>query len=377
MIDCVSVSVDAAKPETYRIVRRGGELADLLPNLEFIGELRRDKAIDYFRLSFVTQDLNFREMTAFIELARRVGADSVRFQMMHDWETYQDSDLKQRRIHLSDHPQHEEFVAVLKSLPNPQTPKVFSDFGYITERPQKVGEWNRDRLQAVLVQLIERIRQAEVDPRPSGNYYIENVFPLEIYQQILERLPASDCYDFIEHPDAVLPDGTKTRKLLDLTPRTIARMPQENQRFWTDLTAILTSEALQKAILDKFADRIADRFGLHRPPLVTVPILYRDFPGYRIGVHTDAPYKVATMQFYFPRDNSQSHLGTSFYNKTASGFEIYKTNAFRPNSAYGFVRTEDSWHGVEQLAMGESHRDTLALTIYVKGKEYRSNGGMM
>ncbi|MFO1435235.1 MAG: carbamoyltransferase C-terminal domain-containing protein [Gammaproteobacteria bacterium] len=378
MIDCVSVSVDAAAAETYRIVRRGGEFADLLPSLEFIGELRRNEAIDYYRLNFVAQDLNFREMPAFVELARRVGADSVRFQMMHDWGTYQSEELRKRRVHLSDHPQHEEFVAVLKSLPKLHRPRIASDFGYLVDQPNIVNETGGvSGVQAVLPRLIERIRMAEVDSRPSDNYYVENFFPPEFYQQILAHLPDSDVYDFIEHPDAVLPDGTKTRKLLDLAPHTIAKMAPELRQFWTDFTRVLVSEELQNAILDKFADCLEDRFGCQRPPLVSVPILYRDFPGYRIGVHTDAPYKVATMMFYFPRDLSQRHLGTSFYFKTVNGFEIYKTNDFKPNSGFGFVRTETSWHGVEQLEMGESIRNTLALTIYVKGKEYRSDGGMM
>ncbi|MCG3200615.1 MAG: hypothetical protein NFCOHLIN_00471 [Gammaproteobacteria bacterium] len=134
---------------------------------------------------------------------------------------------------------------------------------------------------------------------------------------------------------------------------------------------------MQQAILENSANRIEERFGTHRPPLISVPILCRDFPGYRIGVHTDAAYEVATMQSCLPRDDSQLHLGTSFYLETAAGFQKYKTNVFRPNSVYAFVRTEDSWHGVERMAMGESHRDTLALTIYVKGREYRSDGGMM
>ncbi len=232
-------------------------------------------------------------------------------------------------------------------------------------------------MHGVLERLVDRICGAQVDPRPSGNFYVEDVFPDPLYREILSRLPADDRYDFIEHPDAVLPDGTKTRKLLDLGPHTLARLEARDQAFWRELMAILVSERLQQAILEKFADRIVERFGTHRPPLVTVPILYRDFPGYRIGVHTDAPYKVATMQFYLPRDDSQLHLGTSFYFRTAEGFQKYKTNVFKPNSAYAFVRTEESWHGVERMAMGESPRDTLALTIYVKGREYRSDGGTM
>ena len=229
----------------------------------------------------------------------------------------------------------------------------------------------------VLDHVIARVRAATVDWRPDGNYYVEDVFPAPFFHELVQRLPADSAYDFIEHPDAVLPDGTRTRKLLDLGTHTLARIDASNRPFWRAVLEMVTSEALQQAILDKFAPRIRERFGAHRPPLVTVPILYRDLPGYRISVHTDAPYKVATMQFYLPRDDSQRHLGTSFYDKKPDGFELYKTNVFKPNAAYGFVRSEESWHGVEPMASTESRRDTLALTIYVPGMEYRSGGGTM
>jgi hypothetical protein len=69
---------------------------------------------------------------------------------------------------------------------------------------------------------------------------------------------------------------------------------------------------------------------------------------------------------------SQMHLGTSFHLKKPVGFQHLKTNLFQPNSAYAFVRTDESWHSVRQLAAHEQIRDTLALTLYVKGQEYSS-----
>lgn len=132
MIDAVNVSVDATRPETYAIVRRGGQLAELLPNLDFIGELRREGAIRHYRVCFVVQDHNFREMPEFVELGQKVGADTLHFQMMHDWGTYAPGELNRRRIHLVEHPEHAAFVEVLRSLPVPKAPKVLSDFAYLT-----------------------------------------------------------------------------------------------------------------------------------------------------------------------------------------------------------------------------------------------------
>lgn len=227
-------------------------------------------------------------------------------------------------------------------------------------------------MQSVLNQILAQIQSAPVDPLPSENFYMENCFSDEVYAEILERLPTDEQLDFIEHPDAVAPDGRKTRKLIDLTEASIARFNQENRDFWRSMREMLSSETLQQAILMKFKNRIDERFGKDWPELVTVPIFYRDFPGYRISEHTDAPYKVATMQLYFPSDYSQLHLGTSFHLRENGKFKDFKTNVFKPKSAYAFVRTDQSWHSVKTLAAHESPRNTLALTIYEKGKEYQS-----
>ncbi len=231
-------------------------------------------------------------------------------------------------------------------------------------------------MQMILKRLIEKIESAPIDPRPSDNFYMEDVFDPDIYAEILARLPNTNDYDFIDHPDAVLPDGTKTRKLLDITDETLSRLHPADSAFWRQLRTVFTSSLLQAAITRKFLQPILGLYQGHIPEMVTVPIFYRDFPGYYITPHTDAPFKIATLQFYFPKDNSQIHLGTSFHEKQDNGFSLLKTNQFKPNSAYAFVRTNNSWHSVQPLASNESIRNTLALTIYLKGHEYKSTREM-
>lgn len=227
-------------------------------------------------------------------------------------------------------------------------------------------------MQRVLARLVERIRSAAVDPVPNDNIYLENVFTSGIYAKILECLPDESAYDFIVHPDAVLPDGTITRKLLDLNERTLPRLSPKQHAFWKRMLGVMTSPVLLDAITTKFAKGIAAAYGDNWPEFTPIPVFYRDYPGYRIGIHPDIACKVATMQFYFPRDTSQIHLGTSFHIQNETEFVVHKTNEFKPNSAYAFVRAENSWHSVQQLAPTEKARDTLALTVYIKGTEYQS-----
>ena len=117
------VSIDAARGATYAIVRRGGSFDRLLENLAFIGELRRAERIRHFRLDFVVQALNFREMPAAVELARAFGCDVMHFQMIRNWGTFSLPEYQAHFIGSPDHPDYAEFLDVLRH-PNLALPMV-------------------------------------------------------------------------------------------------------------------------------------------------------------------------------------------------------------------------------------------------------------
>ena len=224
----------------------------------------------------------------------------------------------------------------------------------------------------IIARIVRRIDAAPVDPAPCGNIFMEDMLPRNVYRELLARLPGDEALDPIIHPDAITGDGRRTRHLLDLTRDSLARIDPEHQPFWEAMIEVFTAPEITRAIIAKFAPTLRERFGHTLPDLVAVPILYRDFPGYRIGIHPDTARKIATLQFYLPEDESQLHLGTAFHQRTASGYERLKTNAFEPNAAYAFVRTEESWHSVDELGPDEKVRNTIALTFYIRGQEYQS-----
>lgn len=253
------------------------------------------------------------------------------------------------------------------------TPQTRDVLNYLYAKPgYGGGAHDRADVRAIADQIVDRISTAPVDPMPSDNIYLQDVLPVNVYQELLKRLPADDVLDPIRHPDAVAPDGRVTRRLLDLTEASLARFDPRDRAFWGMIMDAFTHPSLTAAVIAKFRDTLEQRFGDAFPRLVAVPVLYRDYPGYRIGIHPDTASKIATLQFYLPADESQSHLGTSFHRRTAIGFERLKTNAFLPNSAYAFVRTSESWHSVDTLAEDEAVRNSIALTFYIEGEEYRS-----
>ncbi len=125
-VDQVEVSIDAADPLTYGLVRRGGDFARLLRNLDYLAGQRRDRKIRYLMLSFVVQEANFREMPSFVELGRRVSADRVRFSLIRPWRRGLASGAYAKAMIWDEaHPDFEAFLAVLRD-PALSDPRVWA-----------------------------------------------------------------------------------------------------------------------------------------------------------------------------------------------------------------------------------------------------------
>jgi wyosine [tRNA(Phe)-imidazoG37] synthetase (radical SAM superfamily) len=113
--DEVLVSIDAATPETYAVVRRGGDFARLRRNLEFLAKLRAAGEIKQFTLAFVVQAINFREMPAFVRLGKDLRVDRVGFSRIQHWPRgMTDVQFREAQVWREDHPLRRELSAVLR-----------------------------------------------------------------------------------------------------------------------------------------------------------------------------------------------------------------------------------------------------------------------
>ncbi len=225
---------------------------------------------------------------------------------------------------------------------------------------------------SIIIRISNLIENAWLEYNPTPHFYISDIFPNNLYDYLLNLLPLDSDLAPINHRDAINSNGNITRYLLDLTPHTISIFDKERKLFWSKLIQILTSEEIINTLLNKFSIQISKRFGDALPEYEVVPIFYRDFSGYKIGIHPDSENKIATFQFYLPKDFSQKHLGTIFHERDNDKFHEVKKNLFLPNSAYAFVRTDESWHSVDELGLTELPRNSLAITVYVKGYAYSS-----
>ena len=100
---------------------------------------------------------------------------------------------------------------------------------------------------------------------------------------------------------------------------------------------------------------------------------------YSIAPHTDKPDKVVSLLFYLPADESLRELGTSLYvpkdpafrcdGSIRHPFELFRkvtTAPFLPNSLFGFLKTDQAFHGVEVIDRPAVERNLLLYNIYVR-----------
>lgn len=108
----VTVSVDAAFPQTYKL-NRGADWYVLMENLEFIADLRRGLGTT-FKIVMAVQENNWRQMIWFASLASHLGATAW-FTALTNWGTWTEAEYRARAVHLPGHPEHQIFCEQLKA----------------------------------------------------------------------------------------------------------------------------------------------------------------------------------------------------------------------------------------------------------------------
>ncbi len=109
----VSISVDAATPETYRRVR-GGDFKQLQQNLAMLSELRQAGKINFLEINFVVQRANYRDMPAFVQWGKDLHVDHVWFKQLENWGTFKRKDYVRNRMVVKNKYLAPELYAVLK-----------------------------------------------------------------------------------------------------------------------------------------------------------------------------------------------------------------------------------------------------------------------
>jgi hypothetical protein len=225
--------------------------------------------------------------------------------------------------------------------------------------------------------LVERVAGAHVETSPFQHFYVEGIFPDDVYRQIVANLPARSSYLPFNIKRWKNDQGDSTRDRLCLSEGELGRIDETRRPFWSSLTEALESDAFRRAVYAKLSADIAIRLGCPEQAVLEQAaypnvVLVRDFLDYRIKPHPDGQPRVVTMQFYLPGDGTPSDLGTSLYTKlplahrlVGRKFKEIKRFPFRPNSAYAIAVNDcaqrQSYHGRELITAGQTVRDSIII----------------
>ena len=114
----LTITFDAARAETYKVLRRGGTWEDLVAAMQFLSDKKSNTGMT-FNTRMVIQQQNYQEMLEFYNFSLEYGADRVEFVRLTNWGTYGAGFLTQDVLDRN-HPeflQAQEMVKQVGNLP--------------------------------------------------------------------------------------------------------------------------------------------------------------------------------------------------------------------------------------------------------------------
>jgi len=233
----------------------------------------------------------------------------------------------------------------------------------------------------VLEYMKSKITDAPLEMLPSPHFVVDALFPPDFYKEIIKNRVDNDAFVSIGTTGRTT-GAYKDRYMLKLDGESLAGLDDARRTFWGSLGRILNSTELLHAFTMRYYE-IIEKSGILAADSIVVNaenLLIRDKTNYAIGPHTDAPHRLFSVMIYLPKDESLSALGTSLYvpkdpafrcdggpHYPFDNFERVKTARFSPNSAFCFLKTDNSFHGVEPILEQEVERDAICYIARIKG----------
>ena len=112
----MNISIDAFNPDTYAVVRKGGNLNQLKQNIEFMHNYKGFNHIK-FCYSFVVQNKNFEEMLDFADWILGFNNATIRYTRLLPWEDM-NLDFESENVFDSKHKNYSKLKEIVKKIYN-------------------------------------------------------------------------------------------------------------------------------------------------------------------------------------------------------------------------------------------------------------------
>jgi len=227
------------------------------------------------------------------------------------------------------------------------------------------------------LQVLYNIGNAPVREYPYPHIFVRDVFPADFYEEMRRNLPPREVMTTLGKLGRVSGGDYTQRNVMLLAPEHMTGLDEGRLKFWDRLRGWLLGLRFTNTMIAKFAPYLAHRLGdLRTVHFGHEAMVIRDHTNYSLGPHTDSPSKALSFLFYLPADASREHLGTSIYLPNDPGFTCaggphYKFTNFQrmltlpyvPNALFAFMKTNNSFHGVEPVEETDAQRDLLLYDV--------------
>jgi hypothetical protein len=221
---------------------------------------------------------------------------------------------------------------------------------------------------SVEAHVLERLRTAPVLREPFPHCVIDQIFPKDFYEAIIDSWPQEESWMPLSDSGRVSRGAYCARMVVLMDPAGFARLEGECGRVWRDVGAWLLGPGMRAQALEKF-NRDAEA-------AASDALLVSDRTTYAIGPHTDAPHRAVSLLFYLPEDATFRRFGTSLYEPLEPGFRCpggphhafnrfrrVKTVEFLPNRLLAFPKSDRCFHGVEPVDLPGIDRRLLIYNV--------------
>lgn len=236
--------------------------------------------------------------------------------------------------------------------------------------------------------MVKAVAATPVDDTPCKHALLTDVFPQDIYQQMLRSIPRKEAFRPMSLEHFHDENGVSTRDLIELPDIGVERMEADLQTLWWAVGTAIMSAEVKSAVFNCLADDLAPVVGcdpadVNAQDVFVSTALRVETESYHMPPHFDETPRIATMLLYLPEDDSLDGLGTSLYEFIPKWQRVFRKAhrelrraPFLPNTGMYFSgsnrKERPGWHGFERVnkeTLGDAPRVSLLTTWYTGTKE--------
>jgi hypothetical protein len=213
------------------------------------------------------------------------------------------------------------------------------------------------------LEVLYKIGNAAVREYPYPHIYVADIFPEGFYAELRRNLPPQSVLRNLGELGRVTGNAYPERGVLPLAEKNLAGLEPAQRDFWERMRQWLLGQRFADTMVAKFAPYLAHRFGdLRNVRFGWEALIVRD----RTRYSADASMAHLGTSIYMPRDPTFVCQGGPHY--AFGQFQRMLTMPYLPNAMFAFMKTANSFHGVEPIEEPEVQRDLLLYDVRAETK---------